>query len=1138
LARILVVDDEPLVVRTLTALLQASGFEARSAATGEQALELLAHGRVDLVFLDVILPGLSGLETCALIRERHGPALPVVMISARPDREIVRAGYEAGADDFMSKPVDALALVLKVRVLLRLKALHDELLTSQSSLRRSVADLELLHEIGRDWSLIAQPEEFYRMVTGRLAALIGAPICLVALYHPEARELRAALPAHGLPDAVAERVRYLVTPEYRALWSFRSGRPYVSNNARNDPRLVGELVELIGAESLVLVPMVSEGRVLGLIVAVNKPGGFTDGDVQLLSIFAGPAATFLRSREIFTGERRHAARLEQMAELARDMAAARERGPLLSLTVSRIRQDFACASVAFHACDEAEAPALQAEAQAGAPEPASGDLLRFAARGSRPLRGAEPGHGIVLAVPVRAGEQALGVLELQRPGPGGFSEDEENVLSALAGQLAVTLQSTQNLAAAERLARQMATLYDVGLETSALRDLRPLFMKATEEAGRLIRADHTSVFRFEEASGNLGVFAAWARQPSRELHAQTQFRLGEGIAGRVAVDLKPAMINDSDAESDFVPKGNPVKRLLCVPLTYWDRERGAAALFGVLNATRRPGEPRFTQDDLEYLMRFASQLSIAVANAMAFAAERERSEQLGLVNTLIREIAGSLSRERILQTAAWRIHEAFLYPRVTILVPGGDGEGLRAAVRASREPQPHAGADEPASASARRALAEGRTVVSSGTEPGAGVELAVPIRSGEDLVAVLSVESDDPRGGSRGVVITLETLADGIGIILRNAELYQALESTNARLVELDRTKSELVNIVAHDFRAPLAGVLGFAELLEWKPDASPDQRLEYARSIIQSATHMAAMVDKTLKTTRLETGHFPFDFGVVDLGAAIREAAGRQPGSQSHPLVMALPEAPLPCWADRERIGEVVENLLSNAVKYSPQGGEIRIEATVVGEEIAVQVRDRGIGIASDDMGRLFRAFSRVRSRETADIEGTGLGLYICERIVRAHGGRMAAESTPGRGSLFGFWLPLFSAAAQRRAPLLLLAAVDASTRREVRRVAEEMGFGVHEAADGVEAVETALRLAPNGVILDRVLPRMGAVEVAERLRETPATARIPLFVLAAQQDLGERAALFRACIPKPLERAALAAALEAGLAQRAPGA
>jgi signal transduction histidine kinase len=523
---------------------------------------------------------------------------------------------------------------------------------------------------------------------------------------------------------------------------------------------------------------------------------------------------------------------------------------------------------------------------------------------------------------------------------------------------------------------------------------------------------------------------------------------------------------------------------------------------------------------------------------MLFQAERERSEQLALVNTLIREIAGNLSRERILETAAHRIHEAFAYPLVKVGAPFRDSGELRVAVAASRETPPEGWAGRPLAGSiAEAAFRERRTILVSDLEkepapralPSTRSQLAVPIRAGEDVLAVLKIESDAKHAFSRSRVVTLETLAEGIGIILRNAELFQALEQTNAKLVELDRTKSELVNIVAHDFRAPLAGVLGYAELLEWKPDAPREERVEHSRAIIQSATHMATMVDKTLKTTRLETGHFPFEFKMIDIAAAAREVVARFPHSARHPLELELPEDPLPAWADPERVAEVLDNLLQNAVKYSPAGGPVRLVVEVKGgETVTLRVKDRGIGVASADMDRLFRPFSRVRNRQTAEIEGTGLGLYICERIVKAHGGRLWAESEPGQGSTFGFSLPLYGAAAQTRGPLLLMAASDDATRRELRRIAAELGYGVAEVQDGVEAIEASQRLLPAAVIVDRVLPKLGAVELALRLRDTPSTLEIPVFVLASERDLGERAALFRACVPKPLDRARLLLALE----------
>jgi CheY-like chemotaxis protein len=109
-----------------------------------------------------------------------------------------------------------------------------------------------------------------------------------------------------------------------------------------------------------------------------------------------------------------------------------------------------------------------------------------------------------------------------------------------------------------------------------------------------------------------------------------------------------------------------------------------------------------------------------------------------------------------------------------------------------------------------------------------------------------------------------------------------------------------------------------------------------------------------------------------------------------------------------------------------------------------------------------------------------------------------------------------------------VVVAAADAGTRREIRRVAEDLGFAVHEASDGVEAVEAATRLRPAAVVLDRILPRLRAEEVAERLRAVEATRGIALVAVAEAADLGSRADLFRACLARPLDRASLEAALE----------
>src|SRR5262249_51617845 len=210
--------------------------------------------------------------------------------------------------------------------------------------------------------------------------------------------------------------------------------------------------------------------------------GFTEADAQLLSLFAGPAASFLRSRSVFDLKRRHATRLERVAALVGDMSALANRAELASLAVNRTRKDLGYDRVAFHAKTNG---GLKLEAAAGERPsllPVDANWLGWALRSPAPLHG-RPREGISApALPVRAGDEALGVLEVVRFATIPFTEEELNLLAAVAVQLAVAIQKAAGMAEAERLAQQMAVLYNLALETTALRDLRPLFIKAAEEA--------------------------------------------------------------------------------------------------------------------------------------------------------------------------------------------------------------------------------------------------------------------------------------------------------------------------------------------------------------------------------------------------------------------------------------------------------------------------------------------------------------------------------------------------------------------------------------------------------------------------------------------------------------------------------
>jgi signal transduction histidine kinase len=237
------------------------------------------------------------------------------------------------------------------------------------------------------------------------------------------------------------------------------------------------------------------------------------------------------------------------------------------------------------------------------------------------------------------------------------------------------------------------------------------------------------------------------------------------------------------------------------------------------------------------------------------------------------------------------------------------------------------------------------------------------------------------------------------------------LEDQNQRLRESERAKSELVSVVAHELRTPLASVIGFTSVLLQR-DVTDEQRREYLGIIEAQARRLGALVNDFLDVQRLEEGKLSISKELVDIGSVVREQtelfAGQSP---KHLLDVSLPATPLPVHGDSNRLAQVVANLLSNAIKYSPQGGVVHVEGMRKNGVIRVSVTDEGVGIPKELQREIFGKF--VRGHATAaGIEGSGLGLAISRSLVEAHGGSIDFESTNGHGSTFWFEIPTASSA------------------------------------------------------------------------------------------------------------------------------
>jgi signal transduction histidine kinase len=232
------------------------------------------------------------------------------------------------------------------------------------------------------------------------------------------------------------------------------------------------------------------------------------------------------------------------------------------------------------------------------------------------------------------------------------------------------------------------------------------------------------------------------------------------------------------------------------------------------------------------------------------------------------------------------------------------------------------------------------------------------------------------------------------------------LEEQNARLRQSEQVKSELVSIVSHEVRTPLASVLGFTSLLLQR-DVDPETRRDYLEIIDAQGRRLATLLDDFLNVQRIEEGRLELAEELVDMKALLREQTQLfRAQDPEHELELRLPTGPLPVLGDSGRLAQVLGNLLSNAIKYSPDGGVVEITGERDDAIVRVSVRDQGVGIPEEQHDRIFTKFFRGDAAASG-IAGTGLGLAFAQAIVEAHGGRIAFRSAAGEGSTFWIELP-----------------------------------------------------------------------------------------------------------------------------------
>lgn len=279
-------------------------------------------------------------------------------------------------------------------------------------------------------------------------------------------------------------------------------------------------------------------------------------------------------------------------------------------------------------------------------------------------------------------------------------------------------------------------------------------------------------------------------------------------------------------------------------------------------------------------------------------------------------------------------------------------------------------------------------------------------------VHVLALEPGNPQAGWLLLVYNVTDLAHTQQALTQERNdlrlAQEQLSTANAELDRLNRFKTFMLSMVAHDLRSPLAAMRGYAEMALAR---LPSRHHAHLQRIIGLTERANLLIQNLIDLGQLERGQIAVRAAPVDVNALCAEAVAThqaQAALRWQTLTLSLPETPVLAWADAQRVQQMLGNLLSNALKYTPPGGQIEVALAQTEAQAIIEVADTGPGLTEAQRANLFQLHYRTEPARQNNVPGSGLGLFIVKTLAEAQHGTVQMESTPGVGSVFRVELPL----------------------------------------------------------------------------------------------------------------------------------
>jgi len=417
-------------------------------------------------------------------------------------------------------------------------------------------------------------------------------------------------------------------------------------------------------------------------------------------------------------------------------------------------------------------------------------------------------------------------------------------------------------------------------------------------------------------------------------------------------------------------------------------------------------------------------------------------------------------------------------------------------------------------------------------------------------LAATTVQDDD---GLPVLRIVMNDISDRKRVEAERVALDLILQDKNTELEhakyvaeKANLAKSDFLSRMSHELRTPLSAILGFTQLIEsGTPPPTPNQKRSIDQ-VLKAGWYLLDLINEILDLAVIESGRLSLSMEPVLLSEIMSECEYLvEPQAQKRGVGVIFPRFDTPCLilADRTRAKQVLINLLSNAIKYNKEGGKVVVEYALCASEdlVRINVRDTGGGLTPDQIAQLFQPFNRLGQKSDV-IEGTGIGLVVCKRLVELMGGGIGVESAPGQGSVF--WIDLkrtfemrektdaagsiglADAPVQDSAPLRILLYVEdnpANLMLVEDIVARRPDIRLLSANDGRRGIEIARACQPDVILMDINLPGISGIEALRILASDPATAHIPVLAISANAiprdiEKGLEAGFFR-YLTKPIK-------------------